>query len=569
MLADTWELMRLYWRMDWREGSGQSKWRILATIIGFGTLILIGAAAAAAGYGASFLNQLDPPYRPDPGIFPGLFLTFVMVGVLVTGLNQAVKSLFLSGDLDRLMVAPIHTRSVMIAKLLSRLPTNLILLLLIAAPAFIAYGIGIRAGPVYYLLGGLLLLAAPLFGLSLGAIIAMLLVRLLPINRLNELLAAAYAVLGISIALLFQLPRFFAGNEAFESATVDSLGTIVQTMNRAPFPPFWAGRGLVALDQGRIDGTGLAGIGIFLLITVGFFVALIFTADRLYLSGWLKTQSAGTKRRGLEDSGGVLGRGSLAMAIGWKDWLLRLRDPRQLVSVLGSGLIAIVIGGLAIFRGNGNDESLMALAAQGQLDAPGVFGFFTAGFSQGLIMAGWALFVGFMILSNTASYALALEGGSFPLLKAAPVKPRDVWAAKVWSVLLPYGMIFIVVLLLTRLLVQYDWRWIPYAIGVGLIIGYGLITTNVSVGFRFANLSWTDPRRMMTSSGGFASLLLMIVYGLPACLLAFLPFGLAIVWPALSLPIAAAGLISLAVGTWGWSIPMRQWADNSWHKLPA
>lgn len=568
MLADTWQLMRLYWRMDWREGSGQSRWRILATIIGFGTLFLIGAGAAAAGYGASFLIQLDPPYRPDPGIAPGVFLTMVMVGVLITGLNQAVKSLFLSGDLDRLMVAPIHTRSVMIAKLLSRLPTNLILLLLIAAPAFVAYGIGLRAGPVYFLGGGILLLAAPLFGLSLGAIIAMLLVRLLPVNRLNELLAAAYAVLGLSIGLAFQLPRFITGNEVYESVTVDRLGAVIQTLNRLPFPPFWAGRGLMALDQGRFDATGLAGIAIFLLMTVGFFAVLILTADRLYLSGWLKTQSAGTKRRGLESDRGVLGRGSLAAAIGWKDWLLRLRDPRQLVNVLGTGLFAIVLGGLAIFRGSGGDESLMSAVAQGEFDAPGIFRFFTAGVSPGFIMAGWALFVGYMILSNTASYALAIEGGSFPLLKAAPVRPRDVWQAKVWSILLPYAVIFIVVLFLTRLLVQYDLRWLPYSIGVGLMIGLGLITANVSAGFRFANLNWSDPRRMMTSSGGLIAFLLTILYALPAGVVGFLPFGLASVWPAWSIPLALLGLGLLAAGTWGWNIAMRRWAENSWAKLP-
>lgn len=567
MLADTWQLMKLYWKIDWREGSGQSRWRILATIAGFAVLLLIGAGSAAFGYGASFLTTLDPPYRLSPGIIPGMILTFIMIGVLVTGLNQAVKSLFLSGDLDRLMVAPVHTRSVMIAKLLSRLPTNIILLLLIGAPAFIAYGIGVKAGPVYYLAGGILLLLAPLFGLTLGALIAMLLVRILPVNRLNELLAAAYAVLGISIGLAFQLPRFFVGDEAFESVTTDTLGSVIQTVERLPIPTLWAGRGLMALDSGRVDGTGLMGIGIFLIITAGFFVALILTADRLYLSGWLKTQSAGTKRRGLEDGRGFPGGGSLPATIGYKDWLLRIRDPRQLVNLLGSGLIAIVVGGLAIFRGDGGDQNLMAAVSQGDLDAPGIFGFFAAGVSPGFIMAGWALFVGYVLLSTTASNALALEGGSFPILKAAPVRPRDVWAAKVWSVLLPYAAIFAIVLAITWVVVRYDWRWLPYALAVGVVYGLGLITVNISAGFRFANLNWSDPRRMMTSSGGLLAFLLTLVYGIPAGLLAFLPFGLAQVWPAWSIPLALAGLALLAGGTWLWNIAMRRWAEQAWNKL--
>jgi ABC-2 type transport system permease protein len=570
MLDDTWQLMRLYWKIDWREGSGQSGWRFLAFLAGIIVLLVIGAGSAAAGYGASFLTRLDPPHTLAPGIMPGLILTFVMIGVLITGLNQAVKALFLSGDLDRLMVAPINTRSVMIAKLLSRLPSNVILLLLIAAPAFVAYGIGFGAGPVYYLAGTVFLLLAPLFGLSVGALLAMLLVRLLPVNRLNELVAAAYAVMGIGFALLFQLPRFMVGNDAFESVTINSLGNTFATLERIPLPTFWAGQGLMALNQGVFDRTGLLGIGLYLLITIGFFTVLILTADRLYLSGWLKSQSAGAKRRGLDQGGRFLGQGSLAATIGWKDWLLRVRDPRQLVNLLGSGVIAIVIGGLAIFRGGTTgDTSLLDAVSQGQINATGGFGFINAGLSPGFIMAGWALFIGFMLLSNTASYALALEGRSFGMLKAAPVQPREVWSAKVWSVFAPYMAIFSIVLIGTRFLVNYDWRWLPYALAVGAITGLGLIAANISAGFRFANLTWSDPRRMMTSSGGFIAFGLTILYSLPAGLLGFLPFGLAQVWPAWSLVFVLFGLLLLGGGTWLWTHGMRLWAEKSWDKLPA
>lgn len=569
MAADTWQLMRLYWTLDWREGSGRSRWRIVATIAGLAALLMIGAASAAFGYGMSFLTRPEMPFRMSPGIPPGTILTFVLLGVLVSGLNQAVKSLFLSGDLDRLMVAPIHTRSVMVAKILSRLPTTVILLLLVATPALVAYGIGVGAGPVYYVLGLFLLLLAPLFGLTVGAIIAMIMVRLLPVNRLNELLAAAYAVLGIMLALVFQIPRFLGGNDAYESVEVESFGRVFAAIDRVPLPTLWAGRGLMALDQGRFDGQGLLGIGLFVALTLGLFIGLIFTADKLYLSGWLKTQSAGTKRRGLDAGGPERGGRSLTYAFYRKDWRLRLRDPRQLVNVLGSGIIAIVIGGLAIFRGGSRgDTSLMDAAAMGEFDAPGAFGFFTAGFSPGLLMAGWALFVGFMILSNTASYALAIEGRAFPLLKAAPVRPRDVWLAKVWSVFWPFLIVFVVVLILGWVFVRFSLLWMPYAVAVAAIVGMGLIVANVSTGFRFANLEWVDPRRMLTSSGGFVSLLLTLLYGIPASIVAFVPFGLAQVWPSWVLLFVLVGLTLLAGGTYAWFVAMQRWAETSWEKLP-
>lgn len=572
MAADTWLLMTLYWKIDRREAVGQSLWRALAYVAGLVFMLFVAAASAAFGLFISFLTQPESPVIMPPGLVPGMLLTMVLVGVLVVGMNQAVKALFLSGDLDRLMVAPVHTRSVMVAKLLSRFPSNLLLLFLIAAPAIIAYGIGIGAGPVYFILGVILLLLAPLFGLSVGAIIAMLLVRVLPVNRLSELLTASYALLGIIIALLAQLaPRSLDQGDPeqmLESMSGAGINAAIDTLSRAPLPSFWAGRGLVALDAGQADVTGLLGIIAYVLLTLGLFAFIILTADKLYLSGWLKTQGAGGKRRGLESSGGRFGRGSLAGAIALKDWLLRLRDPRQLVSLVGSGFVAIVVGALAIFRGSGGEDSLLTLSTQGDPLPPGPLAALAAGFSPGVLIATWALFVGYVFLANTATYALPLEGLSFPLLKAAPISPRAVWSAKLWSVYWPFVVLFILALAGSWFVVRYSLFWFPYATAVGLLMGFGLLATCVSTGFRFANLSWTDPRKMVTSGGGLVSLLLSVAFGVPAMVIALLGFSLHAMWPGWAIPLALLAVVVLGLLTWGWHRLMLAWADRSWDKLP-
>jgi hypothetical protein len=569
MAADTWLLMKLYWKLDRREVTAQSTLRILAYVLGFIGILFIGAFSAAVGYFSSFLLRPEMPVRVPPGLVPGLILTFVLLGVLITGLNQAVKSLFLSGDLDRLMVAPVHTRSVMVAKLLSRLPSSLLLLLLIAAPALVAYGIGMGAGPAYYVVGAILLLLAPLFGLSVGAVIAMLLVRWLPVNRVSELLAAAYAFFGIGIALLAQLPRFIIQDDPEEMVeSVSGLSGFINTFERLPLPTLWAGRGLVALDAGQINATGLLGLAAYVLTTLGLFALIILTADRLYLSGWLKTQSAGGKRRGLEKAGGAFGGRSLAAAIGWKDWLLRLRDPRQLVNLLGGGLIAIVVGALALFRGTGGEDSLMTAASSGAIQATGAWQALTAVFSPGVLIATWALFVGYVLMSSPASYALALEGGAFAMLKAAPIRPREVWMSKMWSILWLYVALFVLVLVGAWFFVRYSLLWLPYALAAGLILGYGLMALNVSTGFRYANLAWTDPRRMISGGGSWVSLLLSLLYGLPSGIITLAGFGLAAIWPPWAIPIAAVALVLLGLYTWLWHVLMVRWAEKAWNKLP-
>ena len=574
MVADTWLLMKLYWLLDRREVTSQSALRILGFILAAIGILFISVFSGLAGYGASFLTRSDLPVSLPLGLVPGLLLTFVLIGVLVFGMNQAVKSLFLSGDLDRLMVAPVHTRSVMVAKLLSRAPSNLLLLLLFAAPAFVAYGVGIGAGPIYYLLGGVMLLMAPLFGLAVGAVIAMLLVQVLPVNRLNELLTAAYAFVGIAIALLAQLPRlFFDGGDTEEMAaniTSGTLGAALETIERLPIPTFWAGRGLVALDAGRFEMTGVLGILAYFIVTLGLFVGIIMTADRLYLSGWLKTQTAGSKRQEFEESKGRFLNGSLAAAIGMKDWLMRLRDPRQMVSLLGGGFVAIVVGGLAIFRGSGgsDNQSLLAFSQMDSSEATGIVAVFLAMLSPGVLMGAWALFVGTTFLMNTATYALALEGRAFPLLKAAPIRPREVWSAKLWSIYVPFVLLFLAVLIGSRFAVGYDLRWLPYALVAGLIIGYGLLAISVSTGFRYALLGWTDPRRMLSSGGGLVSLLLSVVYGVPVAIIVLFGFALSAAWTGWSIPLALVALLLLAGLTWVTHLLMVRWADSAWDKLP-
>ena len=568
MWADTLMLMRHYWKLDRREYSRVRGWKLIGYIAALIAFLFMGAFSAALGYGASFLLRPDMPVRVGPGVFPGILLTFVLLGVLITGLNQAVRALFLSGDLERLVVAPVRTRSIMVAKLLSRLPGNVSLLLIVAVPAFVAYGIGAGAGVVYYVLGLLLLLLAPLFGLGVGALLAMVLVRLMPPNRLNEMLAASYALFGILFALVAQLPRFFFANEETSMQTLETAGELLGRVEALPVPTMMAGRGLMALDAGQLDGGGLLGILFYLLITLGLFLGVVMFGERFYLSGWLKTQSAGGKRRGLEADGGAFSGRSLAVSLGLKDWLLRLRDPRQLVSLLGGGLIAIVVSALAIFNDNGGEGSMLDFASSG-IEAPGSWAALAGVMSPGVIMSAWAIFAAYVILSTPAMSALALEGGSFSLLKAAPLRPREVWWAKMWSTLLPGTIVFAVFLLLTRLVFPFSLAWIPYALIAGLLVNAGLTMINVSAGFRFANLDWVDPRRMTTSGGGWVSFIFTLIYGIPATLITVAPFAAAQLWPQWSLPLMLAGMLLLGLITWVLMKFMAGWAERSWELLPA
>ncbi len=236
--------------------------------------------------------------------------------------------------------------------------------------------------------------------------------------------------------------------------------------------------------------------------------------------------------------------------------------------MLGSGVIAVVVGWLSLFRDSGGGENLMSLAGSGAIPGTGWWAVLAAVFSPGVLMSAWALFVGFVFLSNSATYALAQEGRGFAMLKAAPVQPRAVWSAKTWSMMWPFIVLFVAVILVARLAITFSLAWLPYALAAGLMLGYGLMALNVSVGFRYANLDWTDPRRMISGGGGWVSLLLSLLYGLPAGIVTLLGFGLAAVWPQWSILFAAAALVLVGLYTGLWHVLMARWAESAWDKLP-
>jgi ABC-2 type transport system permease protein len=567
MASDTLLLMRLYLTLDWRQTGEQPLMRVLRiTFLLFGGLVLA-VLSGLAGFGAGRVIAM-PEFQTSvsQGLVPGGLLTLVLLSVLITGPNSAVRALYLSDDLDQLVAAPIETRSILIAKLLSRLSWNVIFVLLLAGPALVMYGVGIGAGIGYYVVGFILLLLAPLFGLSIGALIAMFLVRWLPAKRLGELLAAAYALVGLLIALLFQLPRFINFSDSMSVQTTETIIDYADTIAGAPVPTLWAGQGLVDVGSGSV-GIGLSRMLVYLVITLGLFVFTVLVSDRLYLSGWLRMQGLSAKRRGISEGGGRLQGGSITSTLGTKDWLLRVRDPRQLVSLVGGAVVAIVVGGLILFRGTGNDTGILEATQSGEIGLPDQIAFLGAAFSSGVVIAGAVLFIGYSVFSQLAMTSLALEGQSYTILKSAPVTGRHVWQAKAMSVWLPYAVTVTLLMIVAWAVIRFNPLWGIYGVLCLLIMGAGLIALNTALGFRYANLEWTDPRRMNSGGGSFYSFILSVIYLLIAGLTALLFFVLAAAFPGAAFlaalgGLAAVGLITLAV-VW----LSGRWAESAWRRL--
>jgi len=537
MLADTSLLLRLYWKIDRRADGGTRRSSRLIMILG--TLLLI-AVSWVVGSFAVILANGQFLFQIKAEILPGILFTVVLFGVVFIGFGQGLQALYLSDDLDKLWVAPIRSEAIMTAKLLSRVPSTIIMLFLGTIPALVAFGIGLSFGLLYYILGILLILITPLFGISLGALIAIFLVRLLPARRLNEWVGAASIVVGVLLSLLLALPTLLQGNS--QQTKIDLLATAENFINHLgdlPLPSVWVGHALVEFGKGQMATSAFAALGMYLLITVGLFLVTIFLANRLFATGWLRMQSVGAAMEDIHERPGLFGRNSLDFMLGFKDWLLRIRDPR-LLATLFTSLIMAGFMVLMLLRPQEDGSSLFAITADSEIDL----------LSAGVMVSGLIYFLGWLAFYNLALTALSIERKSFYILKTAPISASQLFRAKTFGIFIPYAIFATVALIIMLVVMKLSFIWTPFGWVTLMIMGYGLYSFIVSIGFLYSNLDWEDPRRMRNRKATLPSLIGTFGYSLITIAVAISTYFFAQSEPTLSIPIMIFGLALLVGGTW-------------------
>ena len=126
---------------------------------------------------AQFLN-IDP--GPVLQAVPVLLLTGMFFAILFTSFGVLLQGLYLAGDMDFLLAAPVPIRAVFITKLLQAVLPNFGLFALFGLP--VLYGLGISAGYkiAYYPLVVLVMIALTLAAAGLSSLLVMAVVRILP-----------------------------------------------------------------------------------------------------------------------------------------------------------------------------------------------------------------------------------------------------------------------------------------------------------------------------------------------------------------------------------------------------
>jgi hypothetical protein len=533
VLPTVWKLLGLRVRISW------NSFRHARTRNKIGTIALALVLLLFAGF-VFFLSWLllgflrSPrlseylPFETAPFLqaVPVLILSGLFLGILFTSFGVLLQALYLSGDMDFLLTSPVPIRAVFVTKLLQAVLPNFGLIALFGLP--ILFGLGVAGGYnfLYYPLVLIVMVVLALAAAGLSSLLVMLIARVFPPRRVAEVLGFFTALISI---LCSQSGNFFntMGHDVDISGTqVNGLFATLMRFNTPWMPLNWAGRGLVDLGEGRWL-SALLFLGLTLGLATAAFLVALSTAERWYYTGWagmqviaqrkkaVRTRRARPERPAALDQSAAAARlrrliPAPVQAIVRKDFLVMRRDLRNM-SQLISPLIFGVLYSLMFLRMGG-------APLLGQGEAPDwLMNSFRAVLTYGNV--GMSLFVGWMLLGRLAGMGFSSEGKNYWILKASPLRPAQLLAAKYLVAYLPalaLGLFFIIGLSILQRTAPGDFLYSLLTVVMclagmnGILLGFGTAG---------ANFKWDDPRRMNAGGMGclgqfIAALFLPLAFGL-------------------------------------------------------
>lgn len=450
-------------------------------------------------------------YMGQGEVVPRLMLGLCSLFVLVFTFLRSNGAMFGGTDFDQVISLPIEIWQVVTAKTLTAYFTGLFVFLVFDFPALLVYGIYMKPSVSGMLSLLVLLLAGPVLpvivGLVLGTLILALTCRLRRRQFFSMVLNVAFLV-----AVLVWSGSLSAGGEQ----KLMDMGNMISGMIGRIYPPaVWA----VSLAEGR----GITGmLGFLILSGAG---ALLFVAA--VSRGFLKVNSALESLKKSAAAKVRFGKASSVFMALYKKEQRRLFSSTIYAMNTLTGQIMMLLASAAVLF-------MKAETIEKALEIPGAAEYISSLFPFVLAMLA--------SMTATTSCSLSLEGRSRWVMCSLPVRPAEIFRAKIalnLSFAIPACVVSAVCFCIRfqpGLLQGLAAFFTPMAYSVFASV------TGMFVNVKFPSYDWTHERQAVKNS---MSVMISMVAGMAASLV---PFFAAMKLPGYGTAISlAAGLFVLVI----------------------
>src|SRR5229473_1015495 len=450
--------------------------------------VFLGGGAFAIGATAGHFL----PFALDTLLAAGF--TGLSLLMLVVGFPTVIASLFVGRDLLQLVVAPVRSRDIFVARLMTAVTANLLLSFVLAA-AVLGVGAGVGAPWFYFPMALLLIAVQVLVVTALQAILMTVILRWVPAKMARDVAAAVAGLTGAGLYLAWNLNLRKTFGRRGAAPDISNLTSVVQRIDW--LPTTWPGHALSASLQGNTAGALAWTVAALALAAL-----LVATAELLYARTLLfglgvfgATSTVWRRRRPIKlapplTAGALRARaelptrwgaqGSPYRAIARKDCLGFRRDVRRLTRLLPAMLLPL------------------GYAAALTQPARNLSGFWSN--------VALVTFLSMFMSSALATPSIPSERRGFQLLRMAPITMWQLLRAKVLIVLPPVLAMMLVFNIALALTGRSGAAQLLGLVVLGAWLAVGFVSISVSGGAIDPRFEATDDRRSVGVLGSVVSL---------------------------------------------------------------
>ena len=415
-----------------------------------------------------------------------IFVSFFAI-LLLSNIITALSSFFVARDLDLLVAAPVDWLRLYGAKLLETAVHSSWMVVLMAVPIFIAYGVAYDGGLLFPLVAVTTFVPFLFIPAVVGSAITLLLVRVFPARRTRDILSVIAVLAAGGLVLLFRMvrPELLARPEGFRSL-VDFIA-VLSTPTSPFLPSEWVQRAVMSSLLGVPDVLPYY----MLWSTAAAFVVLGALLHRaLYTTGFTKAQESSARwARGTRltrfASAMLAPLGIVRRELLMKETRVFFRDTTQWSQLILLGVLVIVY----VFN-----IKYLPLRGEG-------ITFFLVNVIPFLNL----VLAGFVLASIAARFifpGVSLEGRTMWLLKSSPLRMRELLWAKFWIGTLPLLLLALGIVFVTNVLLQVS----PFMMYVSLfsitLMTFALAGLALALGTIFPQFETENAAQIPTSFGG-------------------------------------------------------------------
>ncbi|OLB90404.1 MAG: hypothetical protein AUI15_24935 [Actinobacteria bacterium 13_2_20CM_2_66_6] len=457
-----------------------------ARIVGIALVVLFGGIVFGGSlFGIAFAAGGALPSARD-AILAGAF-TALSVLMLVVGFPTVIASYFAGRDLMQLILSPVRTSEIFIARSLFAMSANILFGTLFLT--FIAgLGAGSGASPLYYVLALVLVVVQVLLISALQVNFMAAVLRWVPARLARDVALAVASVTGAGLYLLWNLTI----RESFTAIRRrPDFSNLVSTLQRLDWlPSAWPGHALSAV----INGDAASALG-WTALTLVLAAALLLSAGLLYERtllaglGLLGGVPSRVRNRGATQVRVArAGSASPGFAIARKDWIVYRRDIRRLSRFLPALIFLFAYAFVLVRPSNGVDV-----------------------FWSGVFIVAFVSFFMSMLLATTS---IPSERRGFQLLRLAPITSWQLIRTKVLFTVVPVLALTIAITVASSLISGNAPGRAAQVAALAVWLGLGCVCIGVAAGAIDPHFESADDRRMVGMVGTLAAMGAELGFGL-------------------------------------------------------